>query len=81
MGVPEECAFGASTLGAVLAGFSGLDSQVIITSPIAPAAVPAGWMVIDTTRGDHTSGIDPMIGTTPAPAAIQAPVVPEERAP
>lgn len=47
--IPEERAFDPSMLGHVLASFSGLDSQVIFTSPVMPTIIPDGWTVIDTT--------------------------------
>ena len=44
--VPEERAFDPATLLSTLLAFAACPSQVIITSPIMPSAVPAGWTVI-----------------------------------
>lgn len=81
--IPEDRPFDAGMLTQVLTAFGHLDSQVIFTSPIAPITIPEGWTVIDTTTGDHLSGVDPVI-TPPALVLVEnaeAPVVPQERAP
>lgn len=44
--VPEERAFDPETLTAALRAFSNVHAQVIVTSPIMPSEVPAGWAVI-----------------------------------
>lgn len=52
--IPEERAFDPQTLHDVLGSFGHLDPQVIITSPVWPAAaIPPGWHIIDTTRDEH----------------------------
>jgi energy-coupling factor transporter ATP-binding protein EcfA2 len=45
--IPEERAFDPDTLEGVLVALGNSPHQVIITSPVAPAAVPAGWTVIE----------------------------------
>lgn len=61
--VPEERAFDAETLADVLAAFDeGTKAvgesapQVIVTSPVRPARVPAGWTVIDLAKRDEETG-------------------------
>ncbi len=54
--IPEERAFDAKTLELVLHAFGAITSQVVITSPVAPTAIPPGWLVVDTTKNDHRSG-------------------------
>lgn len=44
--IPEERAFDDVTLFEVLKAFTSCPQQVIITSPVHPAAVPEGWTVI-----------------------------------
>lgn len=46
--IPEERAFDPSMLSQILGAFGNLDSQVILTSPVMPIMVPAGWTVITT---------------------------------
>lgn len=44
--IPEERAFDASTLKEVLTALGRTPHQVIVTSPVAPNAVPKGWTVV-----------------------------------
>lgn len=45
---PEERAFDAKTLAAVVKSLTGCAHQVILTSPIAPAGkLPAGWTLVE----------------------------------
>ena len=47
---PEDRAFDADTLRAVMVGMSNAPGQVILCSPVAPAGrTPKGWTVIDLT--------------------------------
>jgi energy-coupling factor transporter ATP-binding protein EcfA2 len=48
--IPEERAFDPDTLKAVMEALSGSAHQVILTSPVKPKKVPAGWTVIE--RGE-----------------------------
>ena len=48
--VPEERAFDPATLRDVMAALSGCPHQVILTSPVGPESVPAGWTVVE--RGE-----------------------------
>ena len=43
----------SETLAGILGSFSAIPGQVIITSPVAPATLPAGWSLVDTTTGAH----------------------------
>ena len=44
--IPEERAFDPDTLKAVMEALSDCPHQVILTSPVKPKKVPAGWTVI-----------------------------------
>jgi hypothetical protein len=70
--VPEERAFDPKTLAEALHAFGRFAGQVIVTSPIEPAEIPAGWTVV------RTSGPAATVGTA-APAT--PPVVPTKRRP
>jgi hypothetical protein len=48
--IPEERAFDPDTLKSVMEALSGSTHQVILTSPVKPKKVPAGWTVIE--RGE-----------------------------
>lgn len=48
--IPEERAFDPETLKDVMSALSDCPHQVILTSPVKPKRVPAGWTVI--TRGE-----------------------------
>jgi hypothetical protein len=68
---PEDRAFDADTLAAVLRGLGNAPGQVILCSPVAPAGkTPKGWAVID---------LSPAKGTKPAKAP-KATVPDEEEA-
>lgn len=75
--IPEERAFDSMTLSLVLAAFSTLDSQVVVTTPVMPTTVAPGWLLLSTINGDHTNGSDPVT----APVAVTDGVVPLERQP
>jgi hypothetical protein len=66
--VPEERAFDAVTLFDVLTSFTDIDGQVLVASPIAPASIPAGWLVVDTTQDEHRHGTPPLAESFDAPA-------------
>ena len=64
---PEDRAFDAETLAAVLRGMANAPGQVILCSPVAPAGrAPKGWTVIDLSppkatrakKADDTTGFD-----------------------
>ncbi len=63
--IPEERAFDPATLAGVLRAFDAVPAQVIVTSPVAPSAVPAGWTVIEV-------GAPGAAGEQPASVAVQA---------
>lgn len=48
--VPEERAFDPETLRDVMSALSACQHQVILTSPVKPKKVPAGWTVVE--RGE-----------------------------
>jgi energy-coupling factor transporter ATP-binding protein EcfA2 len=51
--IPEERAFDPKTLGEVMEAFLKIPYQVILASPILPASMPAGWVVINAELGEH----------------------------
>ena len=62
--VPEERAFDPKTLADVLAAFdAGLEKlgdaapQILVTSPVKPEAVPAGWAVVELSESGVTERV------------------------
>lgn len=71
--VPMDRQMDADTLAEALKAWSSTDSQVIVTSVVAPTVVPPGWTVVNTDKGEHrTAGA--VVAPTVAPTV--APVVP-----
>jgi hypothetical protein len=54
--IPEERAFDAQTLLATCTALTNVPGQVIIASPVAPAAAPAGWTIVNTAANQHRTG-------------------------
>jgi energy-coupling factor transporter ATP-binding protein EcfA2 len=60
--IPEDRGMDPATLSAVLAAFGNIeDAQVLVATTTMPATLPAGWTLIDTTRGDHKSAEPPAL--------------------
>lgn len=83
--VPPDRAFDPKTLTQVLKAFSDMPQQVIITSTVMPAQVPAGWRVVNlnvdakTEEGEEVADVE--TGVTPPPAeqvAAPTPTTPVE---
>jgi hypothetical protein len=74
--IPEERAFDPSTLHDVLVAFGHIDAQVVLTTPVAPRALPTGWSIIDTAQDQHRTGGVPAVGAGNVVNLFEAPAVP-----
>ena len=50
--IPEERAFDPRTLRSVMEAMSNSPHQVILTSPVEPESIPAGWTVVRKSRAE-----------------------------
>jgi hypothetical protein len=57
--IPDDRQFDPKAFLSVLEAFRGADAQVVVTSPIRPDVVPAGWIVVDTENGGTQHGAPP----------------------
>lgn len=54
--IPPDRSFDPHQLTLTLHAFSAITAQVIIATTTVPEFIPAGWTVIDTSKGQHKAG-------------------------